>query len=187
MRHRVLFSLSALAVCLSIVPQALAGSPDAAKYPLRVYIFRFAVQPSHSREPKHPFDMPDYVSGMGQADLFENGEPRGFQFNYSCTVEMRASGSYSTFPARWKKHEKTLEILLPRKGTSEDMESCDLQAEMMPGQVFFWKDGVVSVESSALLKSWMVKHKFDPESSDEQPDIAGSESAASNPFLSPED
>lgn len=185
MRIFVLFS--ALAVCFTTAMPALAGSPDESRYPLRVYIFRFAVQPSHNREPKHPFEMPDYVSGMGQADLFENGEPRGFQFNYSCVVEMRASGSYATFPARWKKRNKTLEILLPEQGKSDSLEACDLEADMMPDQVFFWKNGAVQVESSALLKSWMVKHKFDPESSDELPVMAADEPEGSDPLLSPLD
>jgi hypothetical protein len=180
-----LFALSVIVVCLGSGPAALAGGPNAAKYPLRVYIFRYAVQPETSRGAKHPSDMAEYVSGIGQADLFENGEPRGFQFSFVCVAEMRASAGYETFPARWKKREAVLEILLPEKGKSETMDSCELQPDMMAGQAYFWKNSAVAQEPSDLLKGWMVKHKFDPENSDEEPVLVADEPEGTDPLLAP--
>jgi hypothetical protein len=126
MRPVSLLGLGAAAGCFAISTVALAGKPDAAKYPLRVHVFRYVVQPSHSREFKNPSDGSEYVAGMGQADLFENSDPRGFQFRYSCTVPMVASGGHETFPARWKKKDKALEILLPQAGKPWNQEGCDL-------------------------------------------------------------
>jgi hypothetical protein len=175
MRLIVQCSLGAIAGCLAISTAALAAKPDAAKYPLRVHIFRYKARPSTSRDFKNPSDTADYVDGMGQADLFENGEPRGFQFSYSCTVSMIASGGHETFPARWKKKDRTLEILLPEAGKPWDREGCDLQTEMRTGLVYYWKNGTVAQESDSLLKAWMVKHKFDPESGKEEPVMAAGE------------
>ncbi len=188
MRPKVFFSLCCLAICLGSAIPALAAGPDPGKYPLRVYIFRYANQPSHSRETKHLSDMPAYVSGIGQADLFENGQPLGFQFTYSCMVEMRASAGHETFPARWKKKDRTLEILLPELKKPENLDSCELQPETTPGQVYIWKNGGVAVEPSAQLRAWMVKHQFDPESGAEDPTLkAGeTETETSDPMQAPE-
>lgn len=183
MRSVLLFALSAVTGCLAVSMPALAGKPDEGKYPLRVHIMRFVAQPNHSRETKSPSDPPPYLEGMGVADLFENGEPLGFQFTYSCTATMEASGAYSTFPARWKKRDKTLEILLPQAGKPWNSESCDLKTEMMTGLVYYWKNGSLAEEPSASLKGWMAKHQFDPENGKEVPVMAPGESETSDPQL----
>jgi len=36
-------------------------------------------------------------------------------------------------PARWKKKEKTLEILLPQTRQAVELESCELRTEMAEG------------------------------------------------------
>jgi hypothetical protein len=183
MRPVFFFFLSAVAGCMAVALPALAGKADEAKYPLRVHILRFVAQPNHSREPHSLTDPPPYVAGMGAADLFENGEPQGFQFTYSCTASMEASGAYSTLPARWKKKDKTLEILLPQAGKPWNSESCNLQVEMRPGLVYYWKDGAVAEEPAAVLKGWMVKHRYDPENGREEPVMAPGESAEGDPQI----
>jgi hypothetical protein len=177
MRILSMIRISIVFGCLALSTAAFAGSPDLAKYPLRVYIFRYFAQPRSSRDFKRQSDMAEYVNGMGQAVLFEGGEPRGFQFRYSCTVPMQASGRYATYPARWRKKDKTLEILLPQEGKAENMDSCDLQTEMRTGLVYYWKSSVIAEEPADVLKAWMVKHKFDPESNDEEPVLSPSEAA----------
>jgi hypothetical protein len=183
MRLVVIFALSAAAGCLTVSMPIMAGKPDEAKFPLRVHIMRFVAQPSHSRDPKGLSDPPPYANGMGLADLFEDGEPRGFQFTYSCTATMQASGAYSTFPARWKRKDKTLEILLPQAGKPWNSESCDLKAEVQDGLVYYWKNGSLAEEAAAVLKAWMVKHQYDPENGKEEPVLAAGESATSDPQL----
>ena len=177
MRHLFIFGLGACAACLAVSTAALAAKPDPCDYPLRVHIMKFNTQSRTSREPQHPSDSPDYVSGMGVADLFENGEPRGFQFSYSCMGGLKAAIGYANFPARWKKKDKTLEILLPETGKPWNLEACQLQTEMQPGLAFYWKNGAIAEELAAALKDWMVKHQYDPEKNKEQPVMLPGESA----------
>ena len=188
MRSRLQLGLSAMAIFLGGTLAVRAAGYDPGKYPLRIFIFRYASRATPGREPKHPQDMDAYVSGMGQADLFENGVPTGFQFTYNCMVDMRSSVSYETFPARWKKKGKTLEILLPELKKAENVDTCDLQADFTPGKAYIWKDGGVAAEPSEKLKAWMGKHQFDPENGAEEPMLrAGDrETETSDPMRAPE-
>jgi hypothetical protein len=110
--------------------------------------------------------------------VFENSEPRGFQFSFSCVDGLQASGGYGTYPARWKKRDKTLEILVPQKGKPWNQETCELQAEMRPGLVFFWRNGAIAEEAAAVLKAWMTKHQYDPEKGKDDPAMAVGETVA---------
>jgi hypothetical protein len=177
MRPVVFLGLTAVAVCLAFSSPALAGGPDPADYPLRVHILKSTAQPRHSREGKHWSDAPDYVDGMGVANLFENGQPRGFQFSYSCIANLQPSSGYGTYPARWKKREKTLEILLPESGKPWNLQACQLQAGMRPGLAFCWRNGLVAEESAALLKDWMVKHQYNPEMGKDDPILSAGDAA----------
>ena len=165
MRAVFLFGLCAIAACLAISTTALAGGPDPADFPLRVHVMKNSSQSSHPRESKSfaDSDTADYVTGMGAADLFENGQPQGFQFSYSCIGGMKPSSGYGAYPARWKKQGKTLEILLPETGKPWNLLACELHAQLRPTLAFYWRNGVLAEESAAVLKAWMVKHKYDPE------------------------
>ncbi len=161
-----------VATLLAFSTAAMAGGPDPANYPLRVHIFKYVSQSRHSREPKSLSDGPDYVDGQGVADLFENGEPRGFEFSYSCMDSLRESGGYSTLPARWKKKDKSLEILLPEAGKPWNNVSCVLRTEMRTGLVFCLRNDSIAEEAAAVFKDWMVKHQYDPETGKDEP-LAG--------------
>jgi len=148
---------------------APAGKPDPDNYPLRVHVFKNTQKSRHTRQNKGDPEGPDYLDGMGVADLFENGEPRGFQFTYNCMDVVRESGGYSTIPARWKKKEKTLELLAPEPGKPWNGETCDLKTEMRPGLAFILKNDSMAEESAAALKEWMAKHEYDPEKGKDAP------------------
>jgi hypothetical protein len=169
MRRALLCGLGAVVGWLALSTAVMAGARDPADYPLRVYIFKFVSQSRHNRESKSMSDGPGYVDGQGAADLFENGEPRGFMFSYSCMDSLRNSYGYATFPARWKKKEKTLEVLLPEVGKPWNNVSCDLRAEMRPGLVFCLRNDSIAEESTAVFKDWMVKHQYDPEKGKDDP------------------
>ena len=165
MRRVFMLILSGLAGSLALVSVALAKGPDPADYPLRVHILANTTHSHHNRETKILADMQGYLNGAGGADLFENGEPQGFEFTYNCIDPLRASGGYETYPARWKKKEKTLQILIPQPGKPWNMDTCDLQVEMRPGLAYSWndQDDAVLEESAAAFKDWMAKHQYDPE------------------------
>lgn len=170
MQRILLCGLGVVLGCLALSIGVLAGGRDPADYPLRVHIFKYVSQSGHGGERKNVNDdQPDYVNGQGVADLFENGEPRGFQFTYNCMDVLRESGGYSTIPARWKKKEKTLELLAPEPGKPWNSETCDLKTEMRPGLAFILKNDSLGEESAAALKDWMTKHEYDPEKGKDAP------------------
>ncbi len=169
MRRVFLFGLAAVAACLALSTAVEASGPDPADYPMRVLVFRNTSQARHGRDSRRFEDGADYMDGMGVANLFENGAPRGFAYSYSCTEGMRASSGYETFPARWKKKEKTLQILLPRPGKPWDNVTCDLRAEMRDPLAFYWNGDEVAAEVAAAFKAWMVKHQYDPENDKNDP------------------
>jgi len=161
MRRAFLVALGLFGFCL--LPAMKAFAKDVDDFPLRVVIFRNTEHGRHAREAKSFSETPDYLDGIGQADLFENSMPVAFEFSYSCMPGVRPSGGYETFPARWKKRDKALEILVPEPGRPWNNVSCVLHATMQPGMVFFWNDDDVMQEPAAKFKEWMVKHQFDPE------------------------
>lgn len=186
MRLFSLFGLGGVAGCLALATPALAGKPDPADYPLRVHILKDTAQTRHTRESKTTTEDPDYIDGMGVADLFEGGVPQGFTFSYSCVDGLQASSGYGTYPARWKKKQKTLELLVPQPGKPWNLETCSLQTELRPGLVFYWRNGKLAEESGAALKDWMVKHQYDPEKDQMDPVMASGESdAADSPLADP--
>jgi hypothetical protein len=170
----------AVAGILVAATPVLAAKPDPADYPLRVHILKDTAQSRHIREGKSMSDEPDYVDGMGVADLFEGGVPQGFSFSYSCVDGLRASSGYGTYPARWKKKQKTLEVLVPQPGKPWNLQTCPLQVELRPGMVFYWKNGSLAEESGAALKNWMMKHQYDPENEKVDPVMAPGESEDSD-------
>jgi len=162
MRRVWFVALGLLGFCVLSAMQAFAK--DADDFPLRVVIFRNAEHGRHTREAKSFNDTPDYLDGMGQADLFENSMPQAFEYTYSCMPGVRPSGGYEAFPARWKKRDKTLEILVPEPGKPWNNVSCVLHATIQPGIALFWSnDDDVMQEPTTKFKEWMVKHQFDPE------------------------
>jgi len=165
-----LFILSGLAGSFLLATAAQAKAPDPADYPLRVHILKNSSRSRHARESKS-FGEGDYLDGEGGADLFENGQPVGFEFSYACIDPLRASGAYAAYPARWKKRDKTLEILIPQPGKPWNMDTCELQTHMRPGLAYSWndQDEAVVEESAAVFRAWMVKHKYDPEKDMDDP------------------
>jgi hypothetical protein len=179
MRRIFICVLCGLAASLSLSTAVMARGPDPADHPLRVHILKNTSRSRHSRESKNFSDMPDYLDGEGGADLFESEMPRGFEFRYSCVDLLKASEGYASYPARWKKKERTLEILVPLAGKPWVLETCDLQVQMRPGLAYFWNedDDTVVEESAAVFKAWMVKHQYDPERDMDMPMDLGSEPA----------
>ena len=169
MRRVFIWVLCGLASSLALSPVMRAAGPDPDDYPLRVHILQVNSQAPSKRDSKSFTGMQDYIEGEGHADLFEHGEPQGFEFHNSCIDKLEVDGGYGTIPARWKKKDKTLVILVPQKGKPWNMEGCELQVGMRPGLAYFWTEDSVVEEAAAKFKEWMVKHQYDPEKGLDQP------------------
>jgi len=147
----------------------LAGKFSPADFPLRVHVVaRNGIR--HYYHAGAGINSLDQVDGLGQANLYENSQPRGFDFNYSCGQPITPQMGYDTFIARWKKQDRVLEILMPVMGGKPgEMNSCDLNVSLKQDTVYVRRNGEISEEPAAQFKEWMVKHQYDPEHGKDEP------------------
>lgn len=157
MRRVIFFGLSGFALFV-LLSTAVLAARNLAEYPLRVHIFQFNSY-SHYYGPTRSLDV---VDGEGRANLFENGEARGFDFKYRCGERLRGNPGYETYPAKWKKPGKELEILLPQFGKPDSYDTCDLDVLMKADMVYHRSNGLLGEEPAARFKEWMEKHQYDP-------------------------
>lgn len=141
---------------------AFARGHNDADYTLRVHVFQVSTH-SHYRQ-----GVLDYVDGEGRANLFENGQPRGFDFGFRCRERLMTSAGYETYLARWKKAGKEVEILLPVMGRPGAGQSCGLKVVMKEG-VYYRHSGALEEEPVATFKAWMESHQYDPEHGKNEP------------------
>jgi hypothetical protein len=169
MQKHWLRHLTVGAGCLMLIVSAQAAKFNPADYPLRVHIIeRNGTRHYHGMG--GGLSTMDGVDGLGQGNLFENGQPRGFDFNYDCRQPITPQSAYETFFARWKKQDRELEIVMPVMGGNPgDMNSCDLKVAMKPDTVYFFRNGGLAEESVAEFKAWMTKHQYDPEHGKNEP------------------
>jgi len=168
MRRTASLFLIELTFCFLFSAVALAGGYRAAEFPLRVHIY------THNGYSHYSHQMLDYVDGEGRANLFENGEPRGFVYGYRCGERLRNSDGFETYMARWKKKDRTMEILQPVLGKPNAANTCELKVEMKDGIAYHRRNGMLGEVQAEDLKAWMVKHKYDPEHGLNEPVFASS-------------
>ncbi len=154
-------SLVAIALCI-LSSSALQAGTNLAQYPLRIHIFQ------RSEHSHYHGGVLDWTEGNGRANLFENSEPRGFDFDFNCGGRLMTSSGYETYPARWKKKDQTLEVLYPVMGKPGSMHSCELKVDMKDF-AYYRHQGNTYTEPATTFKQWMEKHQYDPEHGKYQP------------------
>jgi hypothetical protein len=172
--------------CLVFSTAALAGKYSAADFPLRVHIV-FRNGNRHYHGLGGGISTLEGVDGLGEGNLFENGQPLGFDFNYSCSQPITPTPAYETFLARWKKPGRVIEIVMPVMGGKPgEMNACDLNVNMKQDTVYVRRNGEVTEEPAAKFKDWMVKHEYDPEHGKDQPvNVAADQAPANQPAAAP--
>ena len=176
MRIRLFSVLAGLTFCVMFAAIAAAKSSPA-DYPLRIHIFQFS---AHYHYYNSNLDRAD---GEGRANLYENGEPRGLDFNYECSIRIMASEGYETYMARWKKPGRELEILFPVIGGNPGQtNSCDLKVTLKDGLAFTKRNGLFNEIPAEQFKAWMIKYGYDPEHGKNLP---ASAPAAGQPAAAP--
>jgi hypothetical protein len=178
--------LTSFAVSLLFSASMLMGeSKNPADYPLRIRVYSKSQTTFYSRT------IVEEAKGEGRANLFEGDDVHGIDFNYSCSEKLKASFGYETYPAKWKKQDKVLTVLLPVMGKANTYTSCDLNAALRDS-VYKRNNGKMGEEPAAKYKDWMVKHDYDPvhgkntpknlsaaeKAEEEEPAAAASEPAA---------
>ena len=158
MHPRTLFGLFLL-LGLIIAPGRVWAAHNPAEFPLRVHIF------GHNGVSHYHWagELTD-VDGEGRANLYENGQPRGFDFHYECESRLMNSVGYDTLPARWKKPNVELEVLLADTG-----KTCKFHVAMKDGLVYRKHDGQILESPADKFKAWMDKYQYDPEHGKELP------------------
>ncbi|PYX97658.1 MAG: hypothetical protein DMG64_15040 [Acidobacteria bacterium] len=133
-----------------------AQNKQLADYQLRIHIFR------RSETTFYHMRVAEEAKGEGRANLFENGQPRGMDFQFNCAHQLQTSSGFETFPAKWKKPNQELEVLLPEFGKSDKYEKCKLEVQMKDF-AYVQRNGALGTEPTESFKQWMVKHDYDPE------------------------
>lgn len=172
---RLLIS-SSLALVFMLAPTVRAESKNPADYPLRIHVFRRnATTFYHNR-------VAEETKGEGRANLFENGEPRGVDFEFDCSEKLQTSSGYETFPARWKKSQQELVVLMPEFGKPDRYSVCKFKVEMKDF-AYYAHNGTLSTEPIAAFKHWMTQHQYDPEHGKDTPtpNAQGSPTASAQP------
>jgi hypothetical protein len=146
-----------LSLCLLLAATTLnAESKNPSDYPLRVHIYgREQTTFYHNRNL-------DESKGEGRANLFENGEVRGLDFSYECWAKLKPSFGYETYPAKWKKPNQELIVLLPVFGQSNAYFTCNLKTAVKD-YAYITQNGRMGSEPTPQFKAWMTKHDYDPE------------------------
>ncbi len=146
-----------LTTCVFMAATAsLAESKNPAEYPLRVHIFaRSETTFYHNHEAEES-------KGDGRANLFANGDVRGIDFNFECSEKLKPSFGYETYPAKWKKPNQELVVLLPVFGKANSFYTCNLKTQVRD-DAYLMHNGRMSSESPTDFKAWMIKHDYDPE------------------------
>ncbi len=140
----------------------MAGSKKLGDYPLRIHVYRrTATTFYHSR-------IEEETKGQGRANLFENGEPRGLDFEFECSKILPTSSGFETFPARWKKPNQELIVLIPEFGKTGSYSTCKFEVQMKDF-AYFGRNGVLNTEPTAMFKKWMTEHDYDPERGKDMP------------------
>src|SRR5206468_7042673 len=121
-----------------------------ADYPLRIHIFnRNETNFLHARTVEES-------KGEGRANLFANGDVRGVDFTFECDQKLKPSFGYDTYPARWKKPNQELTVLMPVFGKTGAFFTCNFKTDVKDF-AYLAHEGRLASESPAEFKSWMQK------------------------------
>jgi hypothetical protein len=171
MQRHMSFVFAGLALAL-LMPSSGFAAHNPADYPLRVHIFNHNGF-SHYYGYNGARSLED-VDGEGRANLYENSQPRAFDFHYECEERLMNSEGYDTLPARWKKPNLELEVLLPVSG-----KTCKFHVAMKDGIAYHASNGSFGEGPADKFKAWMDKYQYDPEHGKNLP-IKPAEVAASS-------
>ena len=113
--------LTLLLLGTAITQEAGAKPRDLSQYPLRVHIFQ-----SHWDRRSGDF----YGQGYGIANLFDGATVRGMNFTYDCPAQYAETIGNEAYVAKWKKPEKTLELVAEKTGEPGKSDTCEFRVTL---------------------------------------------------------
>ena len=143
-------------IVVTAAPICSAQNQKLTEYPLRIHIFR------RNETTFYRMRVAEAAKGEGRANLFENSQPRGMDFQFDCAERLQTSSGFETFPAKWKKPNQELEVLMPEFGKANKYDKCKFRVQMKDF-AYVQHNGLLGTEPIDRFKDWMVKHDYDPE------------------------
>ena len=115
-------------------------------YPMRLHIYQ--THWNHNQFGYHAF---------GRANLFdEQGVPHGVEFTYDCEDHLMASTANEAYPAKWKKHGQSIDVVFGEIGANPNsFHDCEFKVSQEQF-VYFSDRGGMGTESA---EDFMAKHK----------------------------
>ena len=157
------YALATIIVVTAVI--CTAQSKKLAEYPLRVHIFR------RNETTFYRMRVAEAAKGEGRANLFENSEARGMDFQFDCAERLQTSSGFETFPAKWKKPNQELEVLMPEFGKADKYDKCRFKVQMKDF-AYVQHNGLLGTEPVDRFKDWMTKHDYDPEHGKNTPTLS---------------
>ncbi len=107
-----------LLVVIAATTTPVAAKPrDLTEYTLRVHIFQSQWSPQGTF----------YGQGSGIANLYDGPNVRGITFSYECPIQYQQSVGNEAYRARWKKAEKTIELVGTKVGSPDKSDTCEFK------------------------------------------------------------
>lgn len=156
----------------------IAQNKRLADYPLRVHVF------GRNETTFYHMRVAEEAKGEGRANLFENGAPRGMDFQFTCEKRLQSSSGFETYPAKWKKPNGELEVLVPEFGKPDKYSKCRFDVKMKDF-AYVRQNGILGTEPADRYKEWMVKHDYDPEHGKDTPTLESTSGQPANPAQPP--
>ncbi len=129
-----------LLLCISAQPLLARDLND---YPLRVEIV-WRHWEAYNLTPRTT--MPTFVhKENGHGNIHDGNAVVGFDFEYEGVPNLATASPKEIFPARWKKAEEQLELLLPDVGHQGKFFACDLKTLVRKGVYVQTSQGVVEI------------------------------------------
>jgi hypothetical protein len=132
-RRRTLRSakLEVLILASLLSPALALFAKDISDYPLRVEI----LMNHYDRYRPYPYRQPNYFMYRvnGQGNVMDGSTVHAFDFKYVNDHVVRFTAPNQTYPARWKKPQRELEVLAPDVGHEGKYMTCDMDTTVHAG------------------------------------------------------
>jgi hypothetical protein len=129
MKFPRLFSLAAgCALAITVIPSASATTRALADYPLRVHVYSTNW---HSNAPYFfsDIDVSYGYQGYGRANLTDGTNTNAMEYTFACDHHFLRSDPDEAFPARWRKPDHEIEMLMGEIG-SEKTTTCRMKVTL---------------------------------------------------------
>jgi len=136
------FETLILIVLLS--PALVFAAKDTSDYPLRIELLDNTWTWYRPYPVRDPANIVYRVTGRG--NIGDGSTTHAFDFNYECFTHARVTLENQFYPAKWKKPQHELELLVPDIGKEGKYKACEVRTTLRDG--VYVKSGSTLVEIS---------------------------------------